>query len=466
MRTLEALRKLDKDTKAEVYLVGGFVRDLLRKKRNDDLDIVIRKLSMKNITGYLEKLGHVKRVNISQTNDNIRTSILLFKSFKDDTEAQISLPRRGKRQIANMNNTLSQDSLHRDFTINSMYLRVDNIVVKNVVDPLEGYGVKLSGKDDISNRVIKAVWDADNVIKSSPVRMMRALSLSARTGYSIDPNLTEAIKNNVDLLDNVPVEIVRREFDRLIMSKKPSKYIRLMRKLGILAKIVPELDACYGVTQDKKYHKYDVFTHCIYSCDNSDGDLVLRLAALFHDLGKATTRRVIDKRITFHKHEMASARMADDIMKRLRYDNETRKKVVNLVRLHMYHYTREYTDAAVRRFIRKTAMTQHDIDNIESFPLFKLRSAERLGNGNKHIPVTEKQLDFQKRIKVVYKQSNAVSLADLDISGKDLLEMFKIRPGKIVGEVLNHLMELVIEKPSLNKRCKLLTQAAEYLCNK
>lgn len=464
-KTLDILRALNKDTKAEVYLVGGFVRDLLRKKRNDDLDVVIRKASLKTITSYLERYGKVIRVSLKKTTDKFSVSILLFKATGDHIEAQIALPRRGERQIADPNNTLRQDHAYRDFTINALYLPVDYKTSKDVID-ISG------GRQDIKNRIIKTNGDPTKRIKESPIRMMRAMSLAARTGYKLDKTLAAAIHKNLTLLEKVPIEGIRIELNKILLSKTPSKYLKLMRRIGLLKKILPELDRCYKVNQDERYHKYDVFCHCIYAADNIDPNIILRLAALLHDIGKVDTREILSnkkdpkaRRITFHKHEMHSVKLAKKALTRLRYDKQTINEVIALIRHHMYHYTRDYTDAAVRRFIKKVGITKEHLQDLGSFPLFKLRAAERLGNGLKTVPVTEKQKDFEARITKILKENSGLHIKDLAVDGNDLIKILKIKQSPKIGKILNTLLEHVLEHPKHNDRVYLLGLAAIHVDN-
>lgn len=456
MSTLDVLKLLQNRTKAEVFLVGGFVRDYLLGKDNNDLDIVIRNMSEQGIIKFLRKHGKVKKVNLSKVPNFFDVHVILFKARDGKREAQITLPRRGKMQIAESHNTLRQDSKHRDFTANALYLPISYEGPEEVVD-------LVGGKKDIERRLIVANGSPKERIEESPIRMLRAISLAARTGFSIEMSLLAEISANINLLENVPVEAIRKEFNTILLSEKPSKYLTILQSLGALKIFAPELDACYKVGQDSKYHDYDVFVHSIMSCDNANPDIVSRLAALFHDVGKPPTRKEEGNRITFHKHEIESHKLTRKFLARLKYDTSLKRQVLNLVRLHMYHFTREWTDSAIRRFIKKAGITEKDLENLDEFPLFKLRQAERLGSGAKDEPITDRQRDFQKRIIEVYKETNAFDIKDLDIDGHTIMSIFKVEEGRQVGDVLKYLHKLVLEDQSLNDKKKLLALTAEYL---
>lgn len=450
MNTMEVLQKLQGFHGAEVYLVGGYVRDLIRRKRNDDLDVVVRKLPAARIKEFLSRYGSAKNVSLT-----FGVPIILFKAFGDKAEAQITLPRDSEGNFR-PGNTLRQDAGCRDFTINAMYLPIYHKSRNDVVDFFGGY-------KDIRNRVIRAVRDPNKRIEESPIRIMRAISLSARTKYRIHKSVIHAISTNKDLIKKAPVEAVKAELNEVLLSKKPSTYLKIMHKVGLLGIVLPELDRCAGVKQDKKYHKFDVFKHCIYTCDYIEPDLILRLAAVLHDIGKPDTREEHGGRTTFHKHEVVGARLAKDVLERLRYRREVVSKVTHLIRMHMYHYTRDFTDAAIRRFIKNAGITRENLDNLETHPLFKLRKAERKGNGFKTIPVTGRQKDFEDRILHVFKGSKGFDVKDLDINGDVIIQLFNMEPSKKVGEILNYLVEKILDDPKLNTRSELIKLAAEYI---
>jgi len=457
MNTIEVLQKLDKETKAEVYLVGGFVRDYLLGKTNDDLDTVVRNLSIKRVSDFLK----IKFVNLSKVENSFDIELLLFRANNDNMSAQIKLPTRGKTQIRSYKNTLQQDCAHRDFTINALYLPINAKKKEEIIDHVGGL------KDIAYNRIV-AVENAMDRIKEHPVRILRAIALAARTGFKLDEELLFAMRHytRTGLLNKIHADNIRTNLNHIILSNKPSKYLKLMHVLGILGVIIPELDNCVGVKQDGRYHKWDVFHHCIFTCDNLNPELSLRLGGLLHDIGKPDTKAVSkEKGITFHKHEMAGVKLAKNVLTRLGYSNAIKKEVLKLVRLHMYHYTREYSDGAVRRFIKKAGIAKEDAKNLSEFPLFKLRAAERLGNGFKTQAITAKQKDFEKRIIKILEEDSALRINDLVINGKDIMSVFKLEQSPKIGEIQNYLLEKVLDNKDLNNRIDLIRLASNYLRN-
>jgi len=460
MKVLNALRLLEKRTSAEVFLVGGYVRDFLRRRKNNDIDVVIRNISLEDAMAFLRGYGKCKIVSLSQAR-NTKFETLLFRSNSEpEVEAQIALPRRGKLQIADKTNSLKQDSKYRDFKINALYLPVFFKSKRDIID-------LVGGIKDIKDRAITPITTAEECIMISPIRMLRTVRLAATTNYRISDELIHEIRNNADKILTVPPEVIRSEFNKILMAPRPSRYLRLLQRMKLLKYFLPELDRCVGIKQDERYHKYDVFSHSIFTTDFLEPNLVLRLAGLLHDVGKTDTRQEVrdgkDTHVTFHKHEMESVKLARGFLERLRYDNKTKFEVLGLIRMHMYHYTRDYTDTAVRRFIKRAGINRHNVGDIHNHLLFKLRAGERQGNGLKKDPVTQRQRDFENRILEIFNRGAAIEIDELDINGHVLIEAFNLKPGPKIGEVLEHLVGCIHENKSLNNRLDLLDLALKFL---
>jgi hypothetical protein len=245
-----------------------------------------------------------------------------------------------------------------------------------------------------------------------------------------------------------------------------------MQRTGLLREVLPELEDCVGCGQNPKYHSYPVFEHLIYATDAAcsiSPRLDVRLATLCHDLGKAPTRQVRPggagpNDVSFHNHEIVSTKLTYNMMRRLRFPRELTEEVVALVRHHQYKYDRAWTDKAMRRFIRNVGITKADLENLDSHPQFLVRQADRMGNELKaHLPITQKQRDFQARLREVYAKSSAHSLHDLAIDGEDLKVELKLQPGPVIGRTIRFLFDRVEEDPEVNSKARLLELAADFI---
>jgi len=452
MQVIKILKKLERETVAEIYYSGSFVREIIRRKSPKNIEIVVRNLQLKDLIKYFKKYG-----DILETNNR---SYLIFLPKKNNVKIKILLPSRNGRYSPYF--TLYDDACSRDFTINAMFLPVTSRIKKNLIDYFDGLS-------DIRSRRIKTIKNAKQSIRKNPLNMLKAVSLSAEIGYKIDSNLFYAIKSNYLLISKLLRSEIRDELVKILLSNKPSKYIKILHKLNLLNEIIPELVISIGVTQNEKYHKYDVFTHCIYACDNTDPDLTLRLAALLHDIGKPQTREEkIGKngiiKVTFYNHEVVSSKIAKRVLKRLRFSNKIVSEVTDLVYLHMYNYEpEEWTESAVRRFIKKAKITSEQLKDLPNLPIFLLRRADRLANGHSLKAISYRQRLFEKNIEEVYNKSKALDIGDLSIDGATIMNKFNLRPGPTVGHILNHLLSIVIEDQKMNTEELLINAASDYL---
>lgn len=218
-----------------------------------------------------------------------------------------------------------------------------------------------------------------------------------------------------DIKELTPKEI-RYLIEDILLSRNPLTGFRLLHDCGVLKVVLPELDCCYGLTQDKRYHSDTVFDHCVKVASNTEATAYMRWSGLFHDIGKAAVRKENpDGSITFHKHEVHSTSIAKSVMERMCFSEPLQGRVLHLVSLHMYHYSSEWTDRAVWRFIRKAGFDKHDVLSIVEHwlpqqDLFLLRMADRQSRGLQ--PVTDKQRDFETRIIKVLKERIAKPSSD------------------------------------------------------
>lgn len=473
MKRLKALRELREELGAEVFLVGGTVRDLVRRKKPNDMDLVVRNIAPSDFETFLRDKGNLQLVGKS-------FGVYLFRPKRSRTPVEIAFPRTevstGKGHgdfLVHSDPVISieEDSRRRDFTLNALYLSIDDVDENGKLDRRAIVDFH-NGLEHIRRRLVVAVGNPEDRIHEDPLRMMRAVVLVARTGYRLEGNTFGAIKKQAGLIGSVAPERIRDELTKILETDKPSRAFKAMFRTGLLEIVLPELTDCIGVGQNPKHHSYPVFEHLIYATDAAcalTSSLDVRFAALCHDLGKASTRAakangssITD--VTFHNHEIVSTKLGYQLLQRLRFPKEFTERIVHLIRHHQYKYDREWTDKAVRRFIRGCGVTREQLTNLNKHPQFLLRQADRMGNSLKeHLPITQKQKDFQARIRTVYEKSSAYSLKDLKVNGRDIMKHLNLPASPLVGQVIRSLFDSVEETPEANNKAKLLELAEKYL---
>jgi poly(A) polymerase/tRNA nucleotidyltransferase (CCA-adding enzyme) len=279
--------------------------------------------------------------------------------------------------------------------------------------------------------------------------MMRAIRFSLQLGYSIEPQTLIAISSMAQAIDRVAKERLRDELLRILLVSKPSAGFNLMRRTGLLKRILPELLEGYRKRQNN-YHKYTIYRHTMETVDSIDidKDPILRLSALFHDIAKPRVRKKVKGRWRFFGHATVSAELTRELMIRLRFSNEWIDRVTHLIAHHMFDYKKELSDRAMRRFIKRVGA-----DNIND--IIMLRKADNLAHGWGRD--FEKDIEeFKNRINSQIKKSYPLTISDLAVNGHDVMNIVGLQPGPKVGKILNQLLDLVIEKPEYNQRDRLI----------
>jgi tRNA nucleotidyltransferase (CCA-adding enzyme) len=424
----------------QCYLIGGSVRDLILGRVIYDYDFAtdalpedVMKLFRKTIpTG-------IKHGTVTVLSDEGQFEITTYRSDGKYIDGR-------HPDSVSFSKELRIDVERRDFTINGL-----------AYDPLSDEIIDhVNGLQDIENKIIRTIGDPIMRFTEDGLRPIRACRFAAKLNFVIEEKTFMAMAETVEAVAKVSKERIRDELLKILESDTPSIGIEYLLKAGLLETFLPELSECHGVDQNK-YHIFDVYYHSIYSCDAAPKEHpMIRLAALLHDIGKVPTRQPgVDGDFTFYNHEVVGAKMAKKLMKKLKFSNEQIEIINNLILNHMFHYTDEWTDGAVRRFIRKVGL-----DNISN--LFTLRMADRKGNGaRKGLPAPIERL--KKRIDAVIEQENAFSVRDLVINGNDIMKEFDLRPGPIIGKILDELLEMVLDNPELNEREKLIEKAREMI---
>ncbi|OHD40443.1 MAG: hypothetical protein A2355_06100 [Spirochaetes bacterium RIFOXYB1_FULL_32_8] len=433
-----------KNNNFSLFLVGGAVRDALLGEEQFDYDFTTD-ATPEQVMSIFKK---VIPVGIDHG-----TVLVLFGNSEFEvttfrTEGKYSDNRRP--DSVSFVNTIDEDLKRRDFTINAIAY---DIFEEKFIDLFNGAG-------DIQSKIIKAIGNPAERFQEDALRMLRACRFASKLEFTIEHETLQAITSHCELIKNISSERIRDELIKLMGTKKPSIGLEIMRITGLMNIIMPELLAGYGIEQNR-FHAFDVYYHNLYSCDAAPANnYQVRLAALFHDIAKPQTShgKPDDEGNSFYNHEIIGSKMTYRIMRRLKFSKSDLDTVSHLIRYHMFYYTAEWTDGAVRRFLRNVG-----VENLDN--LFLLRDADRVGNGTKHgIPKTF--LDFKEKIVAIIADDNALKVTDLAINGNDLISALGLKPGKIIGEILNYLLELVLDTPDLNTNKKLIESAKEYYNNK
>ncbi|MDR1307831.1 MAG: HD domain-containing protein [Treponema sp.] len=427
----------------EVYLVGGAVRDLILGRDSADWDLatsarpeeVMRLFKRVIPTGIKHGTVTIRHREVSLEVTTFRTESAYSDGRRPDAVAYAG--------------SIEADLSRRDFTMNAAAVRLPQ---GTLVDPFDGRG-------DIRRRLIRCVGKAEERFAEDGLRPMRAVRFAAQLGFDLEEQTLKAIPGVLDAAARVAPERIREELDKTIAAPNPQTGFIIMEETGLLKLILPELDACRGVEQ-RGYHRFDVLDHSLLACAYAAKrgfSREVRMAALFHDLGKPRVRNFVPSgdpggtgpkgTWTFYNHEGESVRLAEGMMRRFRYPNAVTAKVLRLIAAHMFHYDETWTDSAVRRFLIRTGE-----DLLQE--LFELRLADTAGMAGTD-PDPGALLPFRRRIKSVLEKGGALSLKDLAVNGRDLMDI-GVPPGKYVGIILNELLDTVIADPELNSREKLL----------
>ena len=435
------------------FLVGGPVRDILIGKDPDDFDLAtdaspeqIENIFPKSITTGA-KFGTVIVLEKDSLDEHHSVEITTFRSESEYVDG------RWPSKVE-FTTDLEKDLGRRDFTINAMAINLqtlnDGVEDNDVID-------LFGGMKDVNRRLIRAVGTPQDRMEEDGLRAFRACRLASELNYQIDEETFSAIKNSNGIAKRISIERIRNEFVKLLMkSPKPSYGINLMKDCGLLELFLPELLEGIGVEQSSQYHVEDVYNHILSTVDVSEDSV--KLAALFHDIGKP---RCLKKR-HFYEHDIVSAEMTREIMKRMKFPKIEIERTASLVRWHMFIYadwreggvTANWSDSAIRRLIKNVG-GQENIDD-----LIKLRIADALSNKRSSFNPGEIRL-LQARIAELREQDMILRVEDLDITGKDLINL-GFSKGPKIGEILTELLEEVIDNPELNDKEKLIKLAKSF----
>lgn len=417
----------------EAYAVGGCVRDSLLGRIPDDWDVTT------SATPMQVKSVFARTIDTGIQHGTV-TVMLEHEGFEVTTyriDGEYEDSRHPKEVIFTQN--LVEDLKRRDFTINAM-----------AYNDRSGIVDVFGGVDDLENKVIRCVGNATERFTEDALRMMRAVRFSAQLGFMIEENTQKAVCELAPSLKNISAERIQVELVKLLVSPHPD-YIRKAYELGITQIVLPELDKAFDTPQNNPHHMYSVGEHMMHTLLHIRNDKALRIAALLHDIGKPQTKTTDEKGIDhFHGHAELGEKMAETILKRLKFDNDTITKVKKYVKYHDYNI--EPQAKTVRRAVNKIGEEYFE-------QILEIKYADMMSQSefkrNEKVEILEKVRDIYKD---VLDKKQCVSLKTLNITGNDLIKA-GIKQGKMIGVVLNKLLEDVIENPEHNEYEYLIEEA-------
>lgn len=428
----------------QCYVVGGYVRDLVLERDNDDIDVVVvgKGTIMANAYAqYLKDILHVKDVKVSIF-ENFGTAQVRYGDFEVEfVGARKESYERGSRKPIVEDGTLEDDQLRRDFTINAMAIQLNSNKFGKLVDPFNGI-------QDLKSGIIKTPTDPNITFSDDPLRMLRAVRFACKLGFGIEQTTYNAIVKNLDRLNIISAERIMTEFLKIMGSDYPADGIEILKNTGLLKKFLPEVDAldttgkCGTRYTDKHkniyWHTLDVLRSVCVNTNN----VYLRIAALLHDVGKIPTRHYdAHNGYSFDNHEHVGAKMVETIFKRLKLpQDENMKFVALMVQLHMRPQAicgNEVTDAGVRRLV-------HDANGYIQELMILAKADITTKNEDKKHNFWKHYDDLMVRIEDLEKK-DYVRMFQPCVSGNDIMERYHLEPGKQVGEIKQLIKDAVLD---------------------
>jgi tRNA nucleotidyltransferase (CCA-adding enzyme) len=446
----------------EAFLVGGCVRDLILGREPKDWDITTNAIPEEIVplfdhTVYENKFGTVGVVfdNKEQKDmENVSRETfgdkVTYETDEEDTVNNIVevTPYRTETKYSDFRHPdevkfsidIKDDLMRRDFTINAMAYSISH---ETLID-------LYNGQNDLKDMSIKTVGEPKDRFTEDALRMLRAVRFAVQLGFHISHETMEAIIGNADLVKNVSFERIRDEFEKIILSDQPAVGIEMLQRFGLLKYFIPEFEEGIGCEQLGE-HVFDVYQHLLHALQQAADkkwSLEIRLAALFHDIGKPKTRRYDATKAggkgkyTFYGHEVVGARMTAKIMERMKFPKKISDLVVTLVRQHMFFSdTEAITLSAVRRVVAKVGK-----ENI--WILMNVRECDRVGMKKKEAPYRLRK--YHAMIEEVLR--DPISVGQLVVDGNTLMNELHMKPGPRMGWMLHALLEEVLDDPTKNTR--------------
>ena len=415
----------------QIYLVGGAVRDGILGIETKDFDFTTNASSEDSIK-MLNKNDY-KTTEIGRAFGTIETTVGDY-SIHITTYREDKYNKDSRKPEIKTSGELETDLSRRDFTVNAIAYDINN---NEIIDP---HG----GLKDLSEGLIRTPDTADISFSDDPLRMLRACRFVSTHGFTPNNELFKAISKNVERIEIVSTERIRDEFTTLLTGKEPSLGLKAFVESGLSELIMPELNEL-KIEVDPKHHHKDVYEHTMVVLDRVSPTLVSRMSALLHDIGKPKTKAIENGKVHFRHHEVVGAKMSKKILKRLKYDNETIKKVSLLVENHLRPHTFKmgWTDSAVRRYIIDAGGLLEELNDL-------VRADITTKNKAKYEEINKYLDEMEERIKEVAEKEELSKLRP-PISGDEIMDMFDLEPGPSVGVIMKALYEQRINDGEVSK---------------